>query len=670
MTTQFRRPLSDLNRVGQKISTKLKKLDLENTLDLIFYFPVRYEDFSQVTNIENLEADLETTIKGKIELINNRRSWKRRMMLTEVVVADVTESIKIIWFNQPYIAKVLKAGDEIFISGKVTEDQFGLHFKNPVYEKVKADTAHTARIVPIYSLTEGVTQKQLRFIISQIVKEVDKLSEWLPAKIIKKYKLISLSEALEQIHFPESFSKLNEAKKRLGFDELFTVQLYNLQAKAELEKTKAFKIKFKEKQIKEFVSSLPFTLTAAQKKCAWQIIKDLEESKPMNRLLEGDVGSGKTVVAALAMYNVALNSQQAVLMAPTEILAQQHFETLEKVLGPDTVSLITRTKKKILDDQKIIVGTHALIQKKVEFKNLGLAIIDEQHRFGVEQRKTLQEKSGDKKTVPHLLSMTATPIPRTLALTIYGDLDLSIIDEMPKGRKKIITRLVEEKKRDKAYGFIKEKIKNQEQVFVICPLISESDKLGVKSVEEEYERLKKIIFPDLRIAKLHGKLKAKAKDEIMNDFKNKKYDILVATSVVEVGVDVPDATIMMIEGADRFGLAQLHQFRGRVGRSDKQSYCLLFTDSKSDKTLERLNALCKSTDGFRMAEYDLKLRGPGDVYGKEQSGFLSAFRIASLADHVLISEAKQAATDIRPEIDKYPLILAKLDKFSHTIHLE
>jgi len=666
----FKQPLITLNRVGKTLSRRLKKINLETTLDLIYYFPSRYEDYSQITKIVDLQPEQQTTIKGKIDIIHSHRSWRQRMMITELVLRDDSEGIKIIWFNQPYIAKILKPGDEIFISGKVSADELGLCFKNPIYELAKAHTTHTARIIPIYPLTEGITQKQIRFLASQIVEQAADLVDWLPNKIISQNKLLSLSQALRQIHFPDNWLLLREAQHRLSFDEIFTVQLFNLQLKKNLETKKAKAIKFSESQIKSLVQSLPFTLTTAQKKCAWTIIQDLEKNKPMNRLLEGDVGSGKTVIAALAMYNTALSGNSAVLMAPTEILARQHYQTLEKIIGKNSISLLTRTTKKIVPDQKIIVGTQAVIQKKVSFADLALVVIDEQHRFGVGQRKILQEKSTNSNIIPHLLSMTATPIPRTLALALYGDLDLSILNEMPLGRKKIITKIVAENNRTKAYEFIEKKIQAGDQVFVICPLIMDSDKLGVKSVETEYTKLHETIFPHLKIAKLHGKLKSNAKEQIMRDFLDKKYDLLITTSVIEVGVDVPNATIMMIEGSNRFGLSQLHQFRGRVGRSDKQSYCFLFTDSTATKTKQRLEAVVKSQDGFKLAEEDLKLRGAGAIYGMEQSGFMSSFKIANLSDHILIATARKAAQEIMPDFEKYPLLRKKIEKFTTQIHLE
>ncbi len=688
-------PISKIYGVGEKIAAKLNKLKIETVEDLIFYFPLRYDDFSKVMPISRLKPNEIVTVKGKIELINNRRSPVKRKILTEALVSDETESLKVIWFNQPFLTKVLKPGDKIYLSGKVDFDHFGIQFVNPSYEKVtkhkdSSDTIHTARIIPVYSTTGGLTQKQVRFLIKSVLPAAENVKDWLPSEIIKEFKFFDLVTTLGQIHFPDNPQKIDKTIARLKFEELFFIQLFIQRTKRELEKSRAVACKFYEKKTKKFVDSLPFKLTNDQKKSAWEILKDLQKVKPMNRLLEGDVGSGKTIVAALAMFNVALNQKQSVLMVPTEILAKQHFDTITKLLKNFNIKigLLTRTdkkinskskisKKKLLEeikngDVKIIIGTHALIQESVEFKNLTLAIIDEQHRFGVEQRKILKEKSGDVLTTPHLFSMTATPIPRSLALILYGDLALSIIKELPKGRKKIITKVVEQDKRDKAYNFIKKEVKNSRQVFVICPLIDESDKLGVKSVKAEYKKLSEEIFPDLKIGLLHSKLKTQEKEKVMKEFSENKVNILVATSVVEVGVDVPNTTIMMIEGADRFGLAQLHQFRGRVGRSKFQSYCLLFTDSTNPKTLERMQALVNSQDGFDLAEKDLELRGPGEVYGTKQSG-LPDLKIASLTDFSIIKQAQSWAVKILekdPRLTKYPLLAKRLRKFEKTVHLE
>ena len=516
-----------------------------------------------------------------------------------------------------------------------------------------------------------------------------RVPDWLPFEVRKEARLISLAEAIKKIHFPKSDFDIKQARERLAFDELFLIQLQAQLVKKNLSASKAPAIKFHEAETKNFVDSLPFKLTDAQRKAAWEIL---------SRLLEGDVGSGKTVVALIAMFTIALNGKQAVLMAPTEILARQHFETIKKFIGEySSVALLTRSqflisnfqflnnnqisndkisKKFILENInnggiKIIIGTHALIQEDVKFNNLALAVIDEQHRFGVEQRKVLMEKSGGKLT-PHLLSMTATPIPRSLALALYGDLDLSILNEMPKDRKKIITSVVPEDKRAAAYGFIREQVKQGRQVFVICPLIDLSDKLGVKSVEYEYQKLAKIIFPDLAIGKLHGKMKPAEKEKIMAEFLAGQIKILVATSVVEVGVDVPNASIMMIEGADRFGLAQLHQFRGRVGRSIYQSYCFLFTDNDSEKTLTRLEAVVKYNNGFELAKVDLKFRGPGQVYGVEQKGF-PELKMASLFDYGLMKLAREQAVKLigrDNSLNSWPALKEKLGEWEKSVHLE
>ncbi|MCX6745716.1 MAG: ATP-dependent DNA helicase RecG [Candidatus Parcubacteria bacterium] len=682
-------PIEMLTRVGKTTASRLKKLGIYNVLDLLHYFPFRYDDFSQIVNIRELVPNQIVTIKGKIVLIHNRRSHRKRMVITEALVEDETGSIKVIWFNQPFLAKNLKAGDEVFLSGKAEFDNLGLQFISPAYEKItERESINTAKIVPVYSLTNNLTQKQLRFLINLILSSAKLIEEWLPAEILAKHKLLAYNYALKEVHFPKNFKSLEQARYRLKFDELFLIALQNQLLKKYLSQNPAPQLKFKEKEIKEFVSSLPYQLTSDQKKASWQILQDLELAKPMNRLLEGDVGSGKTVVAALAILNTVLNGYQAVLMAPTEILAKQHYNSLIRFFQNFDlkIALLTHSEK-ILNSQEnlskkevlakiksgeinLIIGTHALIQDDVAYKKIGLIIVDEQHRFGVEQRKKLKDKNKNKK-LPHFLSMTATPIPRSLALILYGDLDLSIIKEMPKGRKKIITRLIAEQNRQNAYQFIRQEIKSGRQVFVICPLIDPSDKLGVKSVTEEFKKLDKVVFPDLKIGLLHGKLKAQEKEEIMSEFKANQIKILVSTSVIEVGIDIPNATIMMIEGADRFGLAQLHQFRGRVGRGEHQSYCFLFTENGSPKTQERLSALVKSNDGFALAEYDLQFRGPGEVYGTRQSG-LPDLQIASLNDLELINLTKEESQEFlaKYNLDDFPLMKVKLEQGKMINHLE
>ncbi|MFH1366950.1 MAG: ATP-dependent DNA helicase RecG [Patescibacteria group bacterium] len=683
--------ISEIPKVGPAMAKRIKSLGLESVSDLLFYFPYRWEDFSQIIKVNQVRPHEICTIRGKVQLITGRRSFRRRrMFITESLVADDTGSIKVIWFNQPYLSKILKTGDEIILSGKVTMDYLTPEFTSPSFEKVKKEQTHTGRIVPVYSLTAGISQRQMRFFLKTVLPLAKNITDFLPAEIIRSNRLMPLSLALKQIHFPDRHEILSKAAQRLKFDELFLIQAQVLQNKMYLDKAKAPKVKFLESVSQEFVKSLPFKLTNSQKKTAWQILRDLEKPSPMNRLLSGDVGSGKTIVAVMAILNTVRNGFQAAYMAPTEILARQHFEKIRMFLKPFRVktALLTRSfresggrkisksdlMKKIKNGGvELIIGTHALIQEEVNFKNLALVIIDEQHRFGVAQRKSLREKfSTEHKLISHLLSMTATPIPRSLALTVYGDLDLSIISEMPAGRKKILTKVVNPEKRIKAYDFLRKQINDGRQIFVICPLIEPSDKLGVRSVKQEYEKLKNEIFADLKISLIHGKLKSAEKEKVMNDFKNNKINILVSTSVIEVGIDIPNATVMMIEGTERFGLAQLHQFRGRVGRSSHQSYCFLFTESDSPKTIERLAALERSNDGFYLAEFDLKTRGPGDFTGIRQSG-LPDFRMASLSDVNLIAQTRAAAKALienDPELNNYPLLKQKIGDWQKEMHGE
>ncbi|MCX6800233.1 MAG: ATP-dependent DNA helicase RecG, partial [Candidatus Falkowbacteria bacterium] len=574
--------IKELIKVGTTTAKLLKSIDIEVVEDLLFYFPFRYDDYSDVTLIRELRPGMTTNIVGYVELIQNKRSPVKRMNITEALISDDSGTVKIIWFNQAFITKNVNIGDKISISGRVDSDYSGPFFKSPSFELIENNKgSHTQGFVPNYHLTAGLTQKHLRFLIKQVIHLTKNLEEWIPNTIVHQHNLLSISDAIRKIHFPETQNDLIDAKKRLGFNELFLIQLQSQLISLDSKKYTASKIDFNQIKIKEFVDKLPFDLTSDQKKTTWQIIQDLEKDKPMTRLLEGDVGSGKTIVAAIAMYSVALNRKQAVLMVPTEILANQHYQNIKKLFNgmEINIGLITRVDKKInkeidppnlneknksidlkyiLENADMIIGTHALIQDQISFRDLSLVIIDEQHRFGVEQRKSLVNKTEDILRMPHLLSMTATPIPRSLALAIYGDLDVSIIKEMPKGRKKIITKIVSETKRQEAYNFIRDEINRGKQVFVVCPLIDISDKLGVKSVKEEFKRLDEIIFKDFKIAMLHGKMKKDEKNNIMKDFVENKINILVSTSVIEVGVDVPNATVMIIEGSDRFGLSQLH----------------------------------------------------------------------------------------------------------------
>lgn len=681
--------ISELKGVGKTLSKKLNALGLKTVYDLIFYFPFRYDDFSRQVKIDDLKEDKNVSLVGTIELIQNKKSWRQKKYITEALVSDDSGTIKVVWFNQAFLTKTLQTGDTISLAGKVKYSYGQLTLVSPQYEKISQGKINTFGLVPVYSLSSNLTQKQMRFFVSQVIDLAKKIPEWLPKNLLENLNLMPLSQAVFQIHFPESKKSVELARQRLEFGELFLRQIKTLIAKNNLKKQAAFTIDFKESLTKEFVDKLAFTLTNDQKKAAWEIISDLKKGQTMSRLLEGDVGSGKTIVAAIAILNVVKNDYKCALMAPTEILARQHFHTLKELFKNYSlkISLLLskaleanfpleksrkKQKEKIYSESDIIIGTHSLLFQKHPEK-LALAIIDEQHRFGVTQRQYLSQNKQEK-TAPHFLSLTATPIPRSLALAFYGDLDLSIIKEQPKGRKKIITEIISEEKRDQAYNFIKEKLDLKQQAFVVCPLIENSQKLEVKSAKEELKRLKEQVFPEYNLGLLHGRLKSQEKEKVMKDFLDKKIDILVSTSVVEVGIDIKNASIMMIEGAERFGLAQLHQFRGRVGRGDTQSYCFLFTSQeiKSEKTFKRLSALSQYHDGLSLAKIDLDLRGSGDIYGKLQSGF-SELRLASLFDYELIKKTREEAEKIinkDPELKNNPTIKEKLGTWERNIHLE
>jgi len=674
----FNVKISQVVGVGPKMAQKLAKLGVDSSYDLMYHFPMRYDDFSRITLIEKAKVGQRICIKGTISTIKNQRTFRRRMFLTHVLISDKSDSLKAIFFNQPFLTRILKKGDEYYFLGKIERGKEGFVLQNPLYEKEPS-------ILPIYPETEGITSKYLRKIIKNELLKI-KINDFLPEEIKKSQHLINLNEAIKFIHFPAFHEEIKKARQRLAFDELFLIQLKMLKIRQQWQKNRAISIKFHQESIQKLVKKLPFRLTNAQRRSAWEILQDIEKSVPMNRLLEGDVGSGKTVVAAIAMLNTAKNNFQSVILAPTEILAIQHFENISKLLTDFGVriALLTSGKsdlrtnppvsearnqelrikkpeliKKIKNNEvDIVVGTHSLLEKEIKFKNLALAVVDEQHRFGVKQRAVLKTKSKSKNT-PHLLSMSATPIPRTLSLALYGDLDLSVLDEMPPGRQKVATFLVPPEKREAAYQFLEKEIKQGRQIFVICPLIEESDILGVKAATVEYEKLKKI-FSEFKVGLLHGKIKTKDKEKVMRDFKDKKFHILVSTAVVEVGVDVPNATVMMIEGAERFGLAQLHQFRGRVGRGEHKSYCLLFTEGGRYDYSRRLQAMTKSNDGFFLAQKDLEIRGPGQLYGIMQHGFLD-LKMASLTDFETIKKAQNEAKKIMKKgLYNYPTLISRL----------
>lgn len=876
-------PIEKLSRVGPKSLPRLKKLGIKTVKDLLWHFPFRYEDYRQITPISLVKKDEAVNIRGTIMKIDSQRSWKKRMAITTALVEDDSDIIKAVWFNQPYLEETLPAGSEVSLAGKIKLAKGGLYLASPVYEKITARTentglTHTGRLVPLYPETEGLSSKYLRFLLRPLMDCAKNIPDPLPAVIVSKYQFPPLNQAIKEIHFPASLAQAEAAKKRIAFSELFFFQLKSLVSRRQILRLKSHPVRFEVDFVKSLVSSLPFTLTDDQRLCLFEILKDMEKKYPMNRLLNGDVGSGKTVVALIAAGQVALQKKQAVLMAPTEILARQHFETAVGLLGrwqtlspvqfypaialltgseaswfrtdpvfnsrPEKISKKELKEKIATGEIDIVIGTHAVIQKNITFKNLALAIVDEQHRFGVRQRAELVGRrpnadltqtnvEEDKKNIdsllyeevtykirkcifkvkknlglghkeniyqkaleieftnqnipfekeknidirydskkvglyrpdfviedkiivelkalpflgniekrqvwtylkgssyklallvnfgsddvtinriiydisrksppsafsqresalcPHLLSMTATPIPRTLALTIYGDLDISLIKEKPKNRKKIMTKVFNSSGAKTAYGFIDKELSAGRQAFVICPRIEVSSlnanyqpptadyRLSlkkalwqeVKAVTQEYEKLSKEIFPHRRIAMLHGKMRPKDKEKTMRDFKNKKYDLLVATSVVEVGMDIPNASVMLIENAERFGLAQLHQFRGRVGRAEHQSYCLLVNGGGMLTENRRLRALETHDDGFTLAEQDLRLRGPGEFVGTKQSG-LPDLAMASLTDLDLIKKARLEARLLLkedPALMSYPLLRNRLSEMQRLVHFE
>jgi len=689
-------PLAEVPRIGPVYQKRLKAMGITTCRDLLFHFPRSYQDLSYITPIGKAKEGFEYCFQGTVGELKEMRTYRKRISIVEGVLSDKTGSIKVVWFNQPYLKDTLSLGQEVFLAGKVVRDQNGIHLSSPAYEKMNRNPIHMARLVPIYQETRGVSSKWLRSIIYMLLYSLSNLQETFPSSLLKERGLPLFKDALLSIHFPNNLKDAELARKRFAFEELFSVSLFVLTERKKLSEVKAPVVAFTPDIIKRFTLKLPFELTDAQKKAAWYILKDIAKPRPMNRILQGDVGSGKTVVAAMASLAAVKAGFQVALMAPTEILAQQHFKTVGEALAPfkTTIGLLTGksdrfispklpkdfieiSRKKLLKRVKegtidVLIGTHALIQDKVKFNNLALVIIDEQHRFGVQQRKKLQHRT---QLIPHFLSMTATPIPRTLAMSVYGDLDPTIIDELPKGRKRVKTKVVTQKERKKAYEFIAKEVKKGRQVFVICPRIEkieEGEKSELKTVKEEYEKLSKDVFPDFEVAMLHGKMGAPEKEQIMRRLKRGKTDILVSTSVVEVGVDVPNTTVMMIEGADRFGLAQLHQFRGRVGRSKYQSYCFLFSESDAVKTKQRLKALLESENGFQLAERDLQLRGPGDFSGNKQWG-LPDFAMENLANLSLVEETRNAAEKLLEQdisLKNHPLLKKRVEELRERLHLE
>ena len=649
--------LTVLQGVGPRHAETLGNLGMQNLGDMLYYFPRRYEDYSQLKPIKALFYGDVVTVLGTIQSVHTRPIRGGKASIIEVVISDGTGSLRISFFNQPWLANRFKQDDAISVSGKIDQYLGRLVMNSPDWEPVEVENLHTARIVPIYPLTEKITQKWLRGIMNQVVTHwAPAVVDALPEKIKLAARLVSLSEALMQVHFPVSQDRLKAARERLGFDEIFYLQMGVLRQKRDWKSVEARRFSASTEWLGARLTSLPFALTSAQQKTLEDIRADLDSGKPMNRLVQGDVGSGKTVVAALAAAIVVNADAQAAIMAPTSILADQHYRSFTNLLAGDggtlqqseirlLVGSTPEAEKEAIrqgladGSVKIVIGTHAVIEGPVLFKDLQFIVIDEQHRFGVEQRKELRSKG----TNPHLLVMTATPIPRSLALTVFGDLDISVIDEMPVGRIPINTYVLRPQERERAFTLIRGQIKDGRQAFIVYPLIDESEKIEARAAVDDFDTLSKEIFPDLKLGLLHGRMKPSEKDEVMMKFRDKQYDILVSTTVVEVGVDVPNSTVMLIEGADRFGLAQLHQLRGRVGRGADQSYCLLIPTHEDATENERLQAMSRTNSGFELADLDLKTRGPGEFLGTRQAGFASTLKMASITDVVLIEKARTQA---------------------------
>lgn len=715
-------PIESLIRLKPETKVALTKLKLSTIFDLIHHYPTRYADTSSFISIGGLSEGMHATVRGTIKRIGSRKSWKTKVAMSEAVVEDVSGSISVTWFNQPYLAKMFSVGQTVELTGKVTSNNGKMTMINPSTkeERTLPIDSHDSLfapetegvLTPLYPESKGVSSQWFSHAIARALSELGNIEDHVPERVLKTYSLPSLKTALIWIHSPKTMDDAIKARKRFAFDEILQINLARGQERLRIQKEQAYSINTKSVDIENFVSRFPFPLTRAQKKSIDYILDDLEKDIPMSRLLEGDVGSGKTAVAATAVYATVMNrpgtiekkqsfgSLQVAYMAPTEILATQHFESFIEYFRHTGISIALITGSgcrkfptKVASSRTpwttisrvqlqkwigngeipIVIGTHAIIQKSLSFKHLALAIIDEQHRFGLNQRKQIAKKDQH---FPHLLSMTATPIPRTLALTIYGDLDLSLLDEMPIGRKQIITNIVMPNKRQETYEHIRSLLVEGRQAYIICPRIDEPDPemakaVIAKSVIQEAKRLQKEVFPEFRIGVLHSKMTKDKKESTMASFYDHNIDILVATSVVEVGVNVPNATSIIIEGAERFGLSQLHQLRGRVMRSSHQPYCYLFADAKSDKTKERMSIFTKAKNGFELAEYDLELRGTGELTGLKQWG-ISDIGMEALRNKRLVEAAQRSAKELLstdPELTAYPLLKKLVKIYEHT-HFE
>ena len=667
--TSLDAPITVVKGISTMLASRFGNLGVKTVRDLLYFFPHRHIDYSKLKTISQLVEGEEQTIIANIWQAQESRPGGRRS--TEAIVGDETGNMRVVWFNQPYLAKTLTTNARIILSGKVSLFKGRHVFQSPEWELAEGqDSVHTGRLVPIYPLTRGLHPRQVRRLMKEFIDWwVVQVNDFLPDDLRKRLGLLELPEAISQAHYPENDATKDKARTRLAFDELFLLQLGVMKKKRDFQESKpGTPLEIKEDLLTTFLTSLPFTLTAAQSKVLGEIKSDLAKTTPMCRLLQGEVGSGKTVVATAALLLAAANGLQGAFMAPTEILAEQHFATICQLLSklgkeegegnvrsfkgildnPITIALLIGDikqagKKQIqkqvqADEIDIVIGTHALVQKGLEFANLGLAVVDEQHRFGVEQRSALREKGFN----PHMLVMTATPIPRTLALTLYGDLDLSVITELPPGRQTVKTKWLKPEQRESAYAFVRKQVGEGRQAFILCPLIEESEAIEAQAAVAEYEHLSKEVFPDLRVGLLHGRLASAEKDKAMGEFRAGRLDILVSTPVIEVGIDIPNATVMFVESADRFGLSQLHQFRGRVGRGKEQSYCMLLAENPSEVGRQRLDIIENTYDGFKLAEEDLKMRGPGEFFGTRQSG-IPDLRMAKMSDVAILELARNEA---------------------------
>ena len=694
-------PASALRGVSGATQERLKRLGVLTVGDLVHLMPNRHHDYTNIRKVCDLEPGVDQTVHVKVRESSVTRHGPSRRS-TQAVVGDGTGNVRVVWYNNPYMAQNLRPGTEVFISGRVGVFRHQLSFESPDYEVggKNARLLHTNRLVPVYPAVDGLYQRSIRrFVREALDRVVPSLEDPLPQDVRHRAGLLGLGNALSQAHFPDSTADVKAARHRLAFDELLAMQLATIRRKRQWqEEETGVPINTGSPVLARFLESLPFSLTGAQDKVLEEILEDIAFDRPMNRMLQGDVGSGKTVVAAAALLATAATGYQGVLMAPTEILAEQHYLSLSAMLidavggnragntlqiqpdlfdRPITIGLLVGsmserlkriTRQRIADGEiDIVIGTHAVIQPGVGIPYLGLAVVDEQHRFGVMQRADLRDK-GQR---PHLLAMSATPIPRSLSLTLYGDLDMSTIDEMPPGRRRIRTRYLEPDQRDAAYEMIRAQVKDGRQAFVVCPFIEESEAIQTRAATKEYERLSDDVFPDLRVGLIHGRLAYGEKEEVMEAFKDRELDVLVATPVIEVGIDIPNATVMLIDGADRFGLAQLHQLRGRVGRGEHQSHCLLLADDPGQEARDRLKIVERLTDGFKLADEDLRIRGPGEYMGRRQSG-VPQFKVASIEDIDLIRATRLEAgrlLDADPELTRteHALLAAAADRFDATL---